>query len=565
MNTQSALKPTFGSMPPAHVHFQPEACPACGQEIPPDKLQEISGKIAAREREQALAISGQLEEKYALEKAQAEAKARGDLESERQQSAAREARASAEAQKAAEDLVTEKLAEANRAHQEQMTVWRQQAEDAEAARKAAEQLRSNLQTELAEVRQTNADALEAIKVEAKEREAGIRDEAKRTAEAAATERIAAIEAGQKQSEADLLAKLDKAEADRLVAEQKESALTTQLDHLREANNAEVTKIREEAAADAARIRQEATETAQARFQDTITEHEKAVKDANDKAREAEGKLLSLAEEHALAMDEKLNTQREILEKAKDDAVNGERAKAFDENQKLSNKVNELQRALEKKSADELGEGAEVDVYDALKAEFPDDKITRIAKGASGADIRQVVMLSGTKCGTILYDSKNHKQFRTDHVSKLRTDQLAEKADHAVLSTHKFPQGTGQIHVQDGVLLANPARVVSIATILRQHMLQIHTLRLSRIERESKTAALYEFITSAHCKDLLNRIDERASDLLEQQAKEIKWHQNNWNKQGEALRAIQKVKADLENKIGSIIGTFDDDNAIEEAS
>src|SRR4029077_2145216 len=119
--------------------------------------------------------------------------------------------------------------------------------------------------------------------------------------------------------------------------------------------------------------------------------------------------------------------------------------AFDETQKLSNKVAELQRALEKKTADELGEGAEVDLFEALKDEFRDDRIERIAKGTPGADVRHVVIYNGRECGIIVYDSKNHGRHRSDHVTKLRADQLAAKADHAILSTRAFPAKTGQLH------------------------------------------------------------------------------------------------------------------------
>ena len=68
---------------PPHVHFDGEACPACGQDIPADKLEEISGKIAVREREQTLAITSQLEGQHAVERAQADAKAKAELESAR--------------------------------------------------------------------------------------------------------------------------------------------------------------------------------------------------------------------------------------------------------------------------------------------------------------------------------------------------------------------------------------------------------------------------------------------------------------------------------------------------
>jgi hypothetical protein len=105
----------------------------------------------------------------------------------------------------------------------------------------------------------------------------------------------------------------------------------------------------------------------------------------------------------------------------------------------------------------------------------------------------------------------------------------------------------------------------LAEIIRQHLIQVHTLRVSEIERESKTVELYKFITSDHCGQLLDRIDKRADSLLELQEKEMRWHQNNWKHQGEALRAIQKAKVDLASEINSIIGTSSDSVEMSEAS
>lgn len=132
-----------GSQILTQVPFSPIAvddalCPSCGQEIPPDKFEEISGRIAAREREQVLAVTAQLETQFAIEKAAAEAKAKADLEVERQHSAAREPRIREEAQKKAEMLLNEKLANAERVHRESMAGLRQQVADAELARKSAE-------------------------------------------------------------------------------------------------------------------------------------------------------------------------------------------------------------------------------------------------------------------------------------------------------------------------------------------------------------------------------------------------------------------------------------------
>jgi hypothetical protein len=332
----------------------------------------------------------------------------------------------------------------------------------------------------------------------------------------------------------------------------------QLDELLKAKEVEVAKVKEDAAAEALRIRQEATEAAEGVVRGKFADKDKAVAEALAKTAEAEGKLSKLSEQYETTLNERLGSQREILERAKDDAINAERAKAFEETQGLSNKVNELQRALEKKTNEELGEGAEIELFEALKREFPNDRIERVAKGAPGADILHGVIHNGRECGTIIYDSKNHKMFRNEHVTKLLEDQLAAKAEHAILSTHKFPAGTRQLHMQDGVLVANPARVVSVVTLIRRHLLQAHTLRLSSAEQESKTAALYAFITSERCTQLLSRIDAQADELLEQQVKERKWHDAAWKKEGELVRSIQKVQAELSNEISCIIGTAPDE-------
>jgi hypothetical protein len=553
MASQSGQTSAF-SVVPSHPHFNHKSCPTCGQEISPDKLEEIGGKIAAREREQTLAITAQVEKQYAIEKARVETKAKADLESERQQSAIREARARDEAQKASEKLINEKLAEAEQTRAALVAGWQRELAEAQAAQKTAEETSVTRQAEINELRENSAKAIETIKAEAKQREIEIRNEATQTAEAAVAERIAVIEKAQREAEEDLKARVDEAEAARSAAEQREGTLALQLDELQQSNKDEIARVKQETATELLHVRQVATEEAEARFRETLTVHENVAAEAGARAREAEAKVLTLTDQHNAAMEANLNSQREVLEKAKEDAVNAEKARAFEENQKLTNKVTDLQRALENKTAEELGEGAEINLFEALKKEFPEDDIRRIPKGTPGADILHVVMLSGKKCGTIIYDSKNHNQFRTEHVSKLQADQLAAEAEHAILSTRKFPQGTRQLHLQEGVLLANPARVVLIATLIRQHLLQLQAQRVSDIERDSKTAALYDFIVSERCSSLLARIDERADDLLEQQTKEIRWHENNWKKQGEAIRAIQKAKADLENQVSHIIGT-----------
>ena len=67
-------------------------------------------------------------------------------------------------------------------------------------------------------------------------------------------------------------------------------------------------------------------------------------------------------------------------------------------------------------------------------------------------------------------------------------RIADKAEHAILSTYKFPQGTRHVHAQDGVVLVSPARVVGIATIIRGHITQMYTCRSTAPRSSSARSA-----------------------------------------------------------------------------
>jgi hypothetical protein len=278
--------------------------------------------------------------------------------------------------------------------------------------------------------------------------------------------------------------------------------------------------------------------------------------AGTEKQQALAQLAALKANQDLLVTERVLEVREVLEKDKADALAVARAAHDAETRKLTAHLETLQRQLEKQRADELGEGAEVKLFDALKAEFPGDDIRRVQKGISGADILHTVIQNGRACGTIIYDSKNSTAWRDDYVSKLIRDQTAAKADHAILSTFKFPSGTSQVAVRGSVIIVNPARAIALARIVRRHLTLVHTLRLSKAERTKKMAALYDFITSERCALLLGRIDSETESLLELQAGEIKAHENHWKKEGLHLRSIQKVKAELETEIDSIIGADD---------
>lgn len=289
----------------------------------------------------------------------------------------------------------------------------------------------------------------------------------------------------------------------------------------------------------------------------VADSEQAAKARQNEAEEqleaAKAKVKQIEEELEAVTEARVREVREAMEKDKADAIAELNSANDEKTRKLVAELDGVKRQLEQRRADELGEGAHVKLLDALKAAFPGDDIRRIRPGVSGADILHTVMRNGVASGSVLWESKNSTAWRDDYVTKLIRDQTAAHADHAVLSTFKFPSGTAQVAHRDGVVIVNPARAVAIAHLLRKHLLLVHTLRLSKAERMKKMAALYDFITSERCALLLNRIDSDAEALLELQVAEKTFHDNHWKKQALRYKSIQKSKADLDVEVGAIIG------------
>ncbi|MGH8925996.1 MAG: DUF2130 domain-containing protein, partial [Acidimicrobiia bacterium] len=240
--------------------------------------------------------------------------------------------------------------------------------------------------------------------------------------------------------------------------------------------AEIDKARREAAVAMAEAKQAAALRVKAALESGKRAAQKELKLELSEARNAKvaaEKALSLEKDRQdKALRARLAEQREVLERDKEKAVKTEQARAFTDRQKIEERLQSVQRQLQKRTAEELGEGAEIDLFEALKEAFPTDQIKRVKHGEPGADIIHTVRDKSRACGLIVYDSKNRTAWRNEYARKLRDDQLAAKADYAILACRAFPTGARQLSAQDGVVLANPARVVVLAGILRDHVVQI---------------------------------------------------------------------------------------------
>jgi hypothetical protein len=322
------------------------------------------------------------------------------------------------------------------------------------------------------------------------------------------------------------------------------------------------EIRKQAEQEIARQKQsaekKANEDAEAKIKKVAAERDQIAKKLKD-AQDREAEVVKKAQEDAEKQRQKeLAEQRQAFEKDKTLSLLKQDAKFNREREALQKKMQLMDKQLQKKTANELGDGAEIDLFEALRESFPGDKIKRIPKGQNGADILHEVLYKGECCGKIIVDSKNRQRWGWEFVTKLRQDQVEAGAEHAILATTVFPSGKKEMCIESDVIVIAPARVVHITQLLRDAMVTMHVKGLSLQERSSKMTRLYKLITSESYSRKFSEAGKLTEEILELDVQEKKAHDNVWKKRGALATRINNVLREVETDVAAVIEGSNED-------
>ena len=280
-----------------------------------------------------------------------------------------------------------------------------------------------------------------------------------------------------------------------------------------------------------------------------------------KVKQLEGREATIRKEATAEAERKaqkeLNQERLILKQAQDAALLKKDAEFSHERESWQKKFQDMQRQLEQKTANQLGDGAELDLFETLRETFPDDRVTRVPKGRAGADVHHYVVHKGETCGLIIYDSKNHQDWRDHFATKLRDDRIEAKADYAILSTADFPKGEKGLCKRSDVIVVTPAQAAHVAGLLRQALVTMHVRGLSQKERAGKTNKLYQYITSGEYGQRFSRVSALTEELEDIHGQEISAHHKVWKKRGELLVKQRDALREIDTEIAAIIETDTD--------
>lgn len=296
----------------------------------------------------------------------------------------------------------------------------------------------------------------------------------------------------------------------------------------------------------------------------LTELQAKLRDAREnelEIRKRERELLEKTEELKLAAAREVNAQRGVIREAAMKQFVEEHQLKDAETQKLvsdlRHQIGDLKRKAEQGSVQTQGEVQELALEEMLESTFFSDSIEPVGKGINGADCKQVVFCpSGSKCGSILWESKRTKNFSKAWLSKLRDDQRSARASVAVIVTQVMPEGIDTFGMVDGVWVCSWRCAKGLAMALRSGLIEVGKSQIAAQGRAEKMELVYNYLSSQEFQHSVSGIVEAFNAMRSDLDSEMRSMKRIWKKREKQIeRAIDNTTAlygDLQGIVGGAL-------------
>lgn len=205
---------------------------------------------------------------------------------------------------------------------------------------------------------------------------------------------------------------------------------------------------------------------------------------------------------------------------------------------MRRQIEDLKRKAEQGSQQLQGEAGEGELESLLRAGFPSDDINAVGQGIRGADIHQIVVdARGRKCGAILWECKNTRNWSDGWIAKLKQDQRLLHADVAVLVSAALPRGCVRFALVEGVLVTDFASAACLATILRANLFQLALTRSAAINKEEKLELLHRYLSGVEFRQRVEAIVEAFTAMRHDLDQERRAAERQWARRSRQIDAV----------------------------
>ena len=337
--------------------------------------------------------------------------------------------------------------------------------------------------------------------------------------------------------------------------------------LRASFDDELVKREAQAAKDLAAAQAQAKETAKAEAATEQAALQERVKAQEEKLREAqaaqaaalkrEQELKDKEAEMELTLQKMLAAERpalaEKLGREADEKAALKLAEQAQVMEGMKRQIEALKQKSEQGSMQTQGEAAEIVLEETLALAFPMDGFVPVAKGVSGADVRQDVTGPNGTTGSILWESKRTKNWTAGWLAKLRDDQRASGCEVAVITSHALPEGIDSFGMVDGIWVCAPRYAVPLATSLRQGLIDVAGAKGRAMGQETKMEMIYDYLTGTQFKQRVDAIVERFEDMQENLRKERVFMEKQWSTRAKQIDLVIASTVGMHGDLQGIAG------------
>jgi hypothetical protein len=205
---------------------------------------------------------------------------------------------------------------------------------------------------------------------------------------------------------------------------------------------------------------------------------------------------------------------------------------------MRRQIEDLRRKADQGSQQIQGEAGEDRLEAILVDAFPMDHISGIGQGVRGADLHQVVVDNrGTKCGAILWECKNAKNWSDAWIGKLKNDQRALRADVAVLVTSSLPKGCTRFTFIEGVIVTDFACAAALAGVLRIQLQQLAQARHAASSKEEKLELLYRYLSGIEFRQRVEAVVDAFTAMRADVDQERRAAVRAWSRRAKQIDAV----------------------------
>ena len=205
---------------------------------------------------------------------------------------------------------------------------------------------------------------------------------------------------------------------------------------------------------------------------------------------------------------------------------------------MRRQIEDLKRKADQGSQQLQGEAGEDELESILRTNFPWDDIAPVPQGIRGADLHQTVLdARGSRCGAILWECKNAKNWSEGWIAKFKDDQRTLRADVAILVTASLPKGCSHFAIIDGVVVTNFACAAAVASLVRSQLLQLAQTRSAVVNKDQKLELLYRYLSGVEFRQRVEAIVEAFARMRDDLDQERRAAERQWAKRAKQIESV----------------------------